>query len=474
MQEGWREDGCSRGQRRRPFCEQHIDGRKNVDEARPVCLSTAHHPALLNSPTHSTTTQTAAASSSSSSASSPSSVPPSGSGALVVAEHSAGELSPATLSAVAAACQLLFGSSSSSSGSSKPHPITVLVAGDDAAGVASAAAAAASSVAAMLSSSGPSAAAAAAASSRVLTAVHPRLGHGLAEGLAQLVADLSSSRGGGGGGDGAGSSSSGNGSSSTNGVVAPFAAVAAPGSTFGRNLLPRAAALASRDMVSDVVAVDAGGSGALTRPIYAGAALETVEFRDGGARFFTARPSAFPVAVAADPSSSSPPPLPVEALPASEVEASVSSASPAASWLEDSGGDDSSSGRPDLGAARVVVAGGRALADAAGFAALARLADAFGPGVAAVGASRAAVDAGLAPNELQVGQTGRVVAPELYVAVGISGAAQHVAGMKSSKCIVAINTDGDCPIFSVADYGLVGDWREALPKLEEAVRARRK
>ena len=400
-----------------------------------------------------------------------SSIPPSGSGALVLAEHSSGQLSPATLCAVAAASQLLHGSSSSSSSSSasKPHPITVLVAGDDAAGVASAAVAAASSVAAMLLSSSNSCAASSSSSSRILTAVHPRLGHGLAEGLAQLVADLSSSSssigGGAGGGDGSGAGSSGG----------NFAAVAAPGSTFGRNVLPRAAALASRDMVSDVVAVESDGSGSsLTRPIYAGAALETVEFRDGGARFFTARPSAFPVASSSD-SSSAPPPLPVEAIPASEVEASVSRASPAASWLGDSGGGSGgASERPDLGSARVVVSGGRALADAAGFASLSSLADAFGPGVAAVGASRAAVDAGLAPNELQVGQTGRVVAPELYVAVGISGAAQHVAGMKSSKCIVAINTDGDCPIFSVADYGLVEDWREALPKLEAAVRARRK
>ena len=444
---------------------------QNLPPPPPPFYSPAFPYACTQTHTHTHThthNQTSAATKSASASSS--STPPSGSGALVVAEHSAGELSPATLSAVAAACQLLLLGPSSSSSSSKPHPITVLVAGDDAAGVASAAAAAASSVAAMLSAAavaGPAASAASSASSRILTAVHPRLGHGLAEGLAQLVADLSSSRGAGGGsgGDGAGSTSS-----AGNGGNAPFAAVAAPGSTFGRNLLPRAAALASRDMVSDVVAVDPS-SGSLTRPVYAGAALETVEFRDGGARFFTARPSAFPVAVDASSSSSSP--LPIEALPASEVEASVSPASPAASWLEDSGGGGSDSGRPDLGAARVVVAGGRALADAAGFAALARLADAFGPGVAAVGASRAAVDAGLAPNELQVGQTGRVVAPELYVAVGISGAAQHVAGMKSSKCIVAINTDGDCPIFSVADYGLVQDWREALPKLEEAVRARR-
>lgn len=402
-----------------------------------------------------------------------SSVTPSGQGALVLAEHSSGQLSPATLSAVAAASQLLSSaatassSSSSSPASSRPHPITVLVAGDDAAGVASAAAAAASSVAAMLSSSANPAAAASASSSRILTAIHPRLGHGLAEGLAQLVADLC----------GAGSSSSGSNGGGSGGGNAPFAAVAAPGSTFGRNVLPRAAALASRDMVSDVVAVDPGNFGTLTRPVYAGAALETVAFGDGGARFFTARPSAFPVAAPDASASSSSPPLPVEALPASEVEAAVSAASPAASWLGDSGGGSGGGGgspdRPDLGAARVVVAGGRALADAAGFASIGSLADAFGPGVAAVGASRAAVDAGLAPNELQVGQTGRSVAPELYVAVGISGAAQHVAGMRASKCIVAINTDGDSPIFSVADYGLVGDWREALPKLEEAVRARR-
>ena len=351
----------------------------------------------------------------------------------------------------------------------------MLVAGDDAGAVASAAEEAAGAVAGVLSSSAAASASdpsssAAAASSKILTAVHPRLGHGLAEGLAQLVADLSSSRGGGGG-----NGSGGGGESGSGGNSSPFAAVAAPGSTFGRNVLPRAAALASRDMVSDVIAVNDTVSGSFTRPCYAGAALETVEYRDGGARFFTARPSAFPVAAVDSSSSTSSPPLPIEALSPSEIEASVPpTATPSSSiWLEDSGGGGSESERPDLGSARVVVSGGRALADAEGFASLARLADAFGPGVAAVGASRAAVDAGLAPNELQVGQTGRVVAPELYVAVGISGAAQHVAGMKSSKCVVAINTDGDCPIFSVADYGLVEDWRSAVPRLEEAVRRRR-
>jgi electron transfer flavoprotein alpha subunit len=215
----------------------------------------------------------------------------------------------------------------------------------------------------------------------------------------------------------------------------------------GRSLLGRVAGLLDTMPVTDVTAVAAADT--FVRPIYAGNALATV--RSAAAiKLFSVRPTSFEKAPRSDA------PAPVEPLAWRPSDASDASA-----WLEDR---VKSSDRPDLTAARVVVSGGRALKSKENFAILEKLADKLG---AAVGASRAAVDAGYAPNDWQVGQTGKIVAPELYIAAGISGQIQHVAGMKDSKCIVAINTDVDAPFFLVADYGLVEDLFKAVPEMAE-------
>jgi len=223
--------------------------------------------------------------------------------------------------------------------------------------------------------------------------------------------------------------------------------VAAPASTFGRDLLPRVAALLDLPMLSDVIAVRAvDGRLEFRRPMYAGSLLATVRVA-GDRGVFSVRTTAF-----GDPAD-------VEA--ASPVQAlAVPDLPRGARWVALEGGGSS---RPELTTARVVVSGGRPLRDAETFERLVGgLADRLG---GAVGATRAAVDAGIAPNELQVGQTGKVVAPELYIAAGISGSVQHLAGMKDSRVIAAINTDPDAPIFDVADYGLVADLHEAIPEL---------
>ncbi len=250
---------------------------------------------------------------------------------------------------------------------------------------------------------------------KVLLADDQAFAHQLAEPLAALLVELSSN----------------------------YAALIAAATSTGKNVMPRAAALLDVMQISDIVRVAAPDT--FERPIYAGNAIETVQSADFK-KVITVRASAFAAAGAGGPA-------PIERIAAA--------AAPGLSAFKEE--TLAKSERPELAAAKIVISGGRGMKDALNFKTLIEpIADKLG---AAIGASRAAVDAGYAPNDWQVGQTGKIVAPDLYIAVGISGAIQHLAGMKDSKVIVAINKDEEAPIFQVADYGLVGDLFEILPQL---------
>jgi len=304
---------------------------------------------------------------------------------LVIAEHDNAELRPGTLNAVTAATQL-------------GDDIHVLVGGKDCGSVAEAAA----KVAGVKT---------------VLVADQPELEHPLAENLAPLIVKLASG----------------------------YSHVLAPASTFGKNIMPRVAALLDVQQISDISAIESEDT--FVRPIYAGNALATVQSKDP-IKVVTVRGTGFEPAAAEGGSAA------VETVDG-----------PGDAGLSSFVGQElSESERPELTSARVVVSGGRGLGSAEAFEILEPIADKLG---AAIGASRAAVDSGFMPNDYQVGQTGKVVAPELYIAVGISGAIQHLAGMKDSKVIVAINKDEEAPIFQVADYGLVGDLFKVVPELDE-------
>lgn len=302
---------------------------------------------------------------------------------LVIAEHDNKNLKAATLNTLTAAQQL-------------GSPITVLVAGSNCKAVAE-------TVAKITNVQ------------KVVLADAKSYEHFLAENIAPLITKLATD----------------------------YQYVLAPATTFGKNIMPRVAAMLDVAQISDIVKVISADS--FVRPIYAGNALATVQSHDP-VKLITVRTTAFAAAKIDNNNA------PIETCNVVFNNETVQFVNHELSKSE----------RPELTAARVIVSGGRGLQSGEKFKMLEALADKLG---AAIGASRAAVDAGFVPNDYQVGQTGKVVAPELYIAIGISGAIQHLAGMKDSKVIVAINKDPDAPIFQIADYGLVGDLFEVVPQL---------
>jgi electron transfer flavoprotein alpha subunit len=236
-------------------------------------------------------------------------------------------------------------------------------------------------------------------------------------------------------------------------VAAPFSHVFGPSTTFGKDLMPRVAALLDAPQLSDVMSIESDTK--FRRPIYAGNAITTVEVAAGTKIVATIRIASFEAA-AGGGSAKTDAVMPTAVLPSHTRFVGLAAA----------GGD-----RPDLQSASKVISGGRALASADAFKLIYSLADKIG---AAVGASRAAVDAGYVPSDMQVGQTGKIIAPELYIAIGISGAIQHLTGIKDARTIVAINKDAEAPIFEVADIGIVGDLFTIIPELEKLIDASRK
>ena len=304
---------------------------------------------------------------------------------LVLAEHDHKSIKPVTLNIVTAARKI-------------DTDVHVLVAGTDCSGAAEAAA----------KIHGVT---------KILKCDAPELSHRLAENLAPIII----------------------------GLAEGYTHILAPASTFGKNVMPRVAALLDTQQISDISAIHDADT--FDRPFYAGNAIATVKSSDAK-KIITVRGTAFD---------------PVNAEGGSATIEDVASTGDAglSTFVKQ---ELSESDRPELTAAKIVVSGGRGVGSGENFDLIEKLADKLG---AAVGASRAAVDAGYVPNDYQVGQTGKVVAPELYIAVGISGAIQHLAGMKDSKYIVAINKDEEAPIFGVADYGLVGDLFDIVPELTE-------
>ena len=306
---------------------------------------------------------------------------------LVIVEHDNNEIGAATLHAVTAAQQI-------------GGDVDLLVAGENCGAVAEAAA----KIAGVNS---------------VKVADDAKFAHQLAENLATLIVELASG----------------------------YSHVLASATTFGKNVMPRAAALLDVAQISDIT--DVISEDTFIRPIYAGNALATVQSSDA-IKVITVRTIKFE-------------PAATEGGSASVEQVSGGTDAGLSSWISQAVSDGD---QVDLSSAKIVISGGRGMQSGDNFAMLHSVADKLG---AAVGASRAAVDSGFVPNEFQVGQTGKVIAPDLYIAVGISGAIQHLAGMKESKVIVAINNDSEAPIFQVADYGLVADLFEAVPELDAAL-----